>query len=207
METLFIGLLNMSVAAGWLILAVLLLRFVLWKAPKSVRCILWALVGIRLILPFSVESILSLIPSVQTFSPSILYSENPSIHSGIAFLNSTVNPAISEMLAPSAGASANPIRIVASVASIVWFFGMAALLLYGTVSYVQLRRRVCSAVFLRDNIRQSETVSSPFILGLSGRASIFRSTWLRRTLNLSLPMKRRISAGAIIGSSRLHFCF
>lgn len=66
MEHLFLSLWNRSIAAGWLILAVAALRLVLKKAPKSVRCLLWALVGVRLVCPFSMESVLSLIPSAET---------------------------------------------------------------------------------------------------------------------------------------------
>ncbi len=166
MEALFLKLLNMSITASWLILAVIVLRFLLQKAPKSIRCFLWALVGIRLVCPFSWESVLSLIPSAETVSPDILYSEAPTIHSGISVLNQTVNPVISESLAPNAGASVNPMQAITYAASIVWIIGMAALVLYSVISYVRLRRRVTDAVILRDNLWQSEKVTSPFVLGL-----------------------------------------
>ncbi len=166
METIFIKLFNMSIAASWLILVVILLRLLLRKAPKSLCCILWALVGIRLICPFSFESVLSLIPSAETVSPNILYSETPTISSGIDIVNSTVNPVITESLAPQVEASVNPLQIVVYVMSIVWLGGIAAMLLYSVLSYVYLCRKVATAVLLRDNIWQSEKVSSPFVLGL-----------------------------------------
>lgn len=166
MDAVFLKLLNMSITASWLILAVIVLRVLLKKAPKSIRGFLWALVGIRLVLPFSWESVLSLIPSAQTVGSDILYAEVPAIHSGISALNQAVNPVLSESLAPTAGASVNPMQVVAGVASVVWMVGMAALVLYGVVSYIRLRRRVAEAVILRDNLRQSEKVASPFVLGL-----------------------------------------
>jgi beta-lactamase regulating signal transducer with metallopeptidase domain len=129
MEAVFIKLLNMSIAAGWLILAVVFLRAVLKRAPKSIRRILWALVTIRLVLPYSPESFLSLIPSAETVSPDILYAETPEIHSGIYALNTFVNPAISEILAPAADAGIAPAHMIASAASVVWMIGMAALIL------------------------------------------------------------------------------
>ena len=101
MSNLFISLINMSIAAGWLILAVVVIRLLLKKAPRWISCVLWALVGIRLICPFSPESILSLIPSAETLPATSLYTDSPMIHSGIAILNSTVNPVISESLAPA----------------------------------------------------------------------------------------------------------
>lgn len=166
MEAVFIRLLNMSIAASWLILAVIALRFLLKNAPKNIRRILWALVGIRLVLPFSPESLLSLIPSAETVSPNILYAEAPKIHSGISAFNAYVNPVISESLAPAAGASVNPMQVVAYIASIVWIIGMIVLMLYSVISYVLLRRRVADAVILRDNFWQSEKVAFPFVLGL-----------------------------------------
>lgn len=166
MEAVFIRLLNMSIAASWLILAVVLLRVILKKAPKSIRRILWALVGIRLVLPFSFESFLSLIPSAETVSPDILYAETPRIHSGISAFNTYVNPIISESLAPNVAASVNPMQVVAYIASVVWIAGMILLMLYSVISYVRLRRCVADAVILRDNFWQSEKVASPFVLGL-----------------------------------------
>lgn len=166
MEHVFIKLLNMSITAGWMILAVILLRFLLKKAPKAIRCFLWMLVGIRLVFPFSWESIWSLIPSSHVISTDILTSETPAIHSGIDLLNRAVNPVLSESLAPDPYASANPMQIVTYMASVVWISGIVLLLLYSALSYLRLRRRLFDAVRLRDNIWQSEKAASPFVLGL-----------------------------------------
>lgn len=165
METVFLKLLNMSITAGWLILLVVVLRVLLKRAPKYIRCILWGFVGLRLVCPFSFESILSLIPSSETVSPEMLYSNSPTIHSGINALNAAVNPIISQSLAPTAGASVNPMQLITHAASIVWIIGMAAMLLYCIVSYMRLYRRMRTAVLLRDNIWQSEDATSPFVLG------------------------------------------
>jgi len=164
-ESVFLKLLNMSIAAGWFVLAVVALRFLLKKAPKTIRCVLWALVGIRLICPFSFESALSLIPSAETVSPGILYSQAPMIHTGIGSLNRAVNPIISESLAPTASASVNPLQVMTITASIVWITGVAILLTYAAISYLRLRRRVSMAIRMRDNLWLCDQVSSPFILG------------------------------------------
>ena len=142
MSNLFISLLNMSIAAGWLILAVVVIRFLLKKAPRWISCVLWALVGIRLICPFSPESILSLIPSAETLPATSLYTDSPMIHSGIAILNSTVNPVISESLAPVPGVSVNPVQVIASVAAVVWVVGVVGMLIYGTISVWKIKRAV-----------------------------------------------------------------
>jgi len=142
MSNLFITLINMSIAAGWLILVVVVLRLLLKKAPRWISCVLWALVGIRLICPFSPESALSLIPSAETLPETSLYAQKPTIHSGVAFLNSTVNPVISESLAPAPGASVNPMQMITYVAAIVWIIGVVGMLLYGTVSVWKIKRGV-----------------------------------------------------------------
>ena len=166
MDAVFLKLLNMSVTAGWLILAVVVLRFALSKAPKWVRCALWVLVGLRLLLPFSVESALSLIPSAETVSPDILYSQTPAITSGIPALNRAVNPVISSALAPAAGASANPIQIWTAVSSRVWLAGIAAMLLYAAFSWLRMRRRVKASLNVRDHIYLCDDIQAPFILGV-----------------------------------------
>ncbi len=166
MSELFLKIVNMGISAGWLVLVVLVLRPVLKKAPKWVNVLLWALVGVRLVFPFSPESVLSLIPSAETVSPEIMLDPSPTIHSGIPYLNSTVNPVISETFAPNAAASANPLQIWIPVLSVIWLAGIAVLLLYTLFSYIRLCRQVSTAVLLRDNIFQSEAVDSPFVLGL-----------------------------------------
>lgn len=170
----FIKLLNMSIAASWLVLAVILLRFVLKKAPKWVNPLLWGVVALRLVMPFSVESALSLIPSAQTVStvPAGIQLQpetvRPVIDSGVRFIDNAVNPVISQAFvnAPSPEAVAEPVLRAANVAAIVWVAGLAALLLYAAVSWLRLRSSVSTAVRLRDNVYQSEFVSSPFVLGM-----------------------------------------
>ena len=166
MENLFLKLLNMGIAAGWVILAVLLLRILLKKAPKTVRCALWILVGIRLVCPFSIESVLSLIPSRETVPREIMMSREPEIDSGIRAVDNVVNPAIAASLSPKPFASANPMQIVVFLASRLWAAGLAALLLYALASYIRLRRKVAAAMRLRENIWLCDAVRSPFILGI-----------------------------------------
>lgn len=165
MEAVFLKLVNQSIAAGWLVLAVLALRLVFRRAPRWTFCLLWGLVALRLVCPFFVESPLSLVPSAQTLPPEILYTATPQIHSGIGVLNSAVNPILAETMTPAAAASANPTQIWSFVLARLWLAGAAALLLHALVSYARLRRRLRTATLLRDNIRQSELVDTPFVLG------------------------------------------
>ena len=166
MQNIFISLLNTSITAGYLVIAVMLLRPLLKKAPKYIRCILWGLVGLRLILPFSFESVLSLIPSAEPIPPEIVTSPAPVIHSGITFVNSAVNPVISQSMAPSPEASVNPMQIVMAVAWNVWLLGVVAMVLYSVISFVLLKRKLREAVQDGGNVWLCDRVSSPFLLGL-----------------------------------------
>ncbi|MBR5232843.1 MAG: hypothetical protein IKW03_01405 [Clostridia bacterium] len=166
MTDLFISLFNMSITASWLVLAVIALRFLLKKAPKWINAVLWAFVGFRLICPFSFESIFSLIPSTDTVPHDIIYSQSPTIHSGIPSLNSTVNPIISETFAPDVTNSVNPLQVVLFVTVIVWLIGIFAMLVYSAVSFIRLSRKVREGVVLKDNIWLCDRIDTPFILGL-----------------------------------------
>ncbi len=166
METVFLHLLNMSITAGWIALAVIVLRLFLKKAPKWITVLLWGLVGLRLILPVSIESVLSLIPSAETIPPEIVYSDTPQIHSGVELFNSTVNPVISESLAPEVGASVNPVQVLLFIATIVWIAGMAGMMIYTLISYLRLRNKVKVSMSIEKNTYICDDINTPFILGI-----------------------------------------
>ena len=167
MNELFLKIINMSISASWLVLAVLLLRLVLKKAPKWVNVLLWGIVAVRLICPFSFESALSLIPSSETIPLDIEMAVKPTIDSGVPAINSVVNPVLSSFAPPQhVLTSANPLQIWIPILNIIWLVGVSTFLLYTAVSYWCLRRKVDTSVRYKDNIFQSENVSSPFVLGI-----------------------------------------
>ena len=166
MEAVFLKLLNMSIAAGWLVLVVVVLRVLLKRAPKHVLCILWALVACRLLCPISLESVLSLIPSAETIPQDILYSQEPEIHSGILMLNTVVNPVLAEELAPAPGDSVNPMQIVIYIASRVWFIGVLGMMLYAGISYYRIYKQVKVSIKLEEKLYICDDIESPFILGV-----------------------------------------
>ena len=166
METVFLHLLNNGINAGWLVLAVLLLRFFLKKAPKWINVALWGLVALRLVLPFSIESVFSLIPNAQTIPPTIIYDKVPEIESGIPAVNEVLNPIITETFAPDPTTSANPLQIWGFVASAIWLVGLILMVGYMLFGYFRLRLRLRTATKYRENVYESEQVSSPFILGI-----------------------------------------
>lgn len=166
MTEFFLKIMNMSISASFVVLAVLILRLVLKKVPKWANVLLWGIVAIRLLCPFSIESALSLIPSTETVSTDIMMDTTPTIHTGVSAINYVVNPVISKSLAPSKGASINPLQIWIPMLTGIWMIGFVSLLVYTAISYWRLRRKVSTAVLLHGNIFQSESVSSPFVLGI-----------------------------------------
>ena len=166
MTEFFLNIVNMSISASWIVLAVLLLRLLLKKAPKWITVLFWGIVAIRLISPFTIESAISLIPSVETINPEIMMSETPTINTGIPIINNTVNPIISGTFSPDPAASANPLQILIPIFSVIWVAGIVILLAYTLISFWRLRRKIGMAISLRDNIYQSENVISPFVLGI-----------------------------------------
>ena len=150
MSALFLTILHMSVCASWLVLAVLLLRLCLRRAPKWFNVLLWGIVAVRLVFPFSVESPLSLLPRTEAIRPAIT-----TVQTQPAQISS----------AAAAGGSAAPAQSWLSILAWVWLAGAAALLLYTMVSTLRLRHRVREAVRLRGNIYQSERIDAPFVLG------------------------------------------
>ncbi len=167
MSGIFLKLLNLSISASWLVLVVLALRLVLKRAPKWVNVLLWGMVALRLMLPFSIESALSLIPSAETVSPEVVqFDPAPTITSGVTIIDNAVNPSLSESFAAAPLASVNPLYVWTYLAGWVWLLGLAAMLAYALVSYLRLRRRVRASIPLWENIYVCDEVPSPFILGI-----------------------------------------
>ena len=167
MAAVFLKLLNLSISASWLVLAVLVLRLVSKRSPKWMNVLLWGIVALRLVLPFSIESALSLIPSAETVSPAaVQFAPAPTITSGVSVIDNTVNPSLSEHFAATPEASVNPLYVWTEIAGWVWLIGLGAMLLYALVSYLRLRRRVSVSLPIQDHIYLCDAISSPFILGV-----------------------------------------
>ena len=166
MTNLFLTVFNVGITASWICLAVVLLRVLLKKAPKALVCLLWAVVGLRLIFPISIESVLSLIPSAQTLPPEIIYTDIPVIDSGIPTINEVINPTLSQSMAPTPGDSVNPMQVLLAVASQLWVAGAVVMLGYMLISYLRIRLRVREATPVEKGVWICDRVDSPFILGI-----------------------------------------
>ncbi|MBQ7500338.1 MAG: hypothetical protein IJT91_05550 [Clostridia bacterium] len=188
MESIFIKILNMSITAAWVTLAVMLLRLIFRKAPKRFIAALWILVAVRLVCPFGIESALSLIPSAETVPQDIMHAEQPEIHTGIPFINSYINPAVNdgietepeedtisgdyslpESLAPTPENSADPMQVVTYIASVVWIAGMGVMLLYAVVCALRVHMKVRESIPAGGSgkgVYMCDGIGTPFIFGL-----------------------------------------
>ena len=184
MSEAFIRIVNMSITASWLVLAVIAVRFLFKKTPKWILCLLWAFVAVRLICPVSIESSLSLIPNTQPLGQEIIFAaetEKPA-NGEILDAEGTI---LYEQSAPAANgeildAEGNVIykqnleryhdrtqkQMLLNVLSGIWFAGVGLMFLYTLASYWLLRRKVSTAIVIRKGIYQCDSVDSPFVLGL-----------------------------------------
>lgn len=166
MNELFLKIINMSISASWLVMAVLILRLVLKKAPKWVNVLLWGIVAVRLICPFSFESALSLIPSAETFPEKAISGPSFDVQTGITPVDNRINDYLGDRYFEGVTVPANNGNHMMTIFSIVWTIGILLLIAYTVISYWRLHREIDTAVRYKDNLFQSENVSSPFVLGL-----------------------------------------
>ena len=166
MDDVFLKIVNLSISASWLILAVLVLRVVLKKAPKWVMPLLWGVVALRLVFLFSIESALSLIPSAETIPSEIVTETREPVLYEQATLDIVTNPTLPSAAEVPVGVSRQQAQVDFNIYSVLWLAGMAALLVHALVSAGKLKRKLATAILLRDNIYESEFVDSPFVFGV-----------------------------------------
>lgn len=152
MTAVFLIILNMSFGAGWLILAIILLRPLMAAAPQWGRVSLWGLAAIRLLVPFSIESRFSVIPD---FMPGV---ELP--------VAENVQPGPLPSIRPDIAADAPGSAALLPVFSILWFVGAVVLAVSFVIRYWRFARRLDTAVLLRDHVYQSEQIRTPIVLGI-----------------------------------------
>ncbi len=168
MDALFLRILNMSIAASWVILAVVLLRLALRKAPKWVSCLLWVLVGLRLLIPFSIESMFSILPSAETIPLAVIQPSVPSfqLNSGVAVIDRPVNSYLADRYFEGVTVPAANGSNVMTVLGCCWLAGALLMLCYMALSYLVLRRKVAVSAEWQPGVYLCDHLRSPFILGL-----------------------------------------
>ena len=166
MENVFLQILNNAITVSILILVIMLVRVLCRKMPKWITCLLWILVAAKLMMPFPMESIFSLVPTSEPIPAGIAMESNPHISSGIENVDNLINPALQQHFAPDKTASANPLQVWMYVGTVVWLAGTAALLLYALAAYVAVKWKVRASVRVEKNIYECDDIADPFILGI-----------------------------------------
>lgn len=170
MDRLFITILNNALVASWIILAVIILRFVfkkfIKKIPKWVNCLMWVLVAVRLVFPFSIESIFSVVPSAKPVPMDIEYAKVPQIDSGIYAINTVINPVLQNNFTTAEIDTVNKMQLVFIIASYIWVVGVAGLLIYALISFALLKKQVKNANRADKGVYVCDTIDSPFIFGI-----------------------------------------
>ncbi|MBQ7121448.1 MAG: hypothetical protein IJO03_04210 [Clostridia bacterium] len=177
-EQTFINFLNMSITGSYIIVAIMLVRLLLKKAPKIYSYCLWAVAGFRLLCKFSFSSVLSIfnlfsVPTdnsslngatVNSYVPDDIGTMPvPEISTGIPPADAAINPVLPPA---SVTESVNPMQIVTAVASVLWIAGMIAMAVYGVVSFIKVHKNIEFATRLDGNVYECESIKSPFVFGV-----------------------------------------
>ncbi len=172
MVEVFLKILNMSITASYVFIAVLILRLLLRRAPKRISYMLWSVLLFRLVCPVSFSSVFSLFNFFNApiaDSGGIEYTSKgngltvvPQISSDAIYFSKTVSPMITQAVEIT---SANPMQVFLSIGTWVWLVGMVVMLIYSVVSYLRLKRRVSTATLLNGNVFETDEISSPFVCG------------------------------------------
>ena len=165
MDEVFLKILNMSLSSVWIVLAVVLVRAVFRHAPKRIFPILWGLVGLRLLLPVTFKTPLSLVPSAKPLPDGILTSPAPAADTGFSSVDGSLNRWIFDSLAPGIGDSVNPMQVLAAVGGVLWISGIALMLGYALVSTVVLKVRLRDAESVSEGVKISPFCPTAFVLG------------------------------------------
>ena len=170
---LFLSVCNFAVTAGWVTLAIMAVRFLLGlpylrRIPRRYTVVLWAVVGLRLMIPVSIQSTWSLMPPSVPLTKTLLYDPTPTVQTGIGAWNTVINEAVMPALIPNTGDSVNPLQVWTIIGAWVWMSGVALMLLYMIVSVIRLCRQMRYATKLDGQkcVYESEHVTSPFVLGI-----------------------------------------
>ncbi|MEQ6388015.1 M56 family metallopeptidase [Bacillaceae bacterium S4-13-58] len=164
LQRIFLQVINMSYIASIVIVFILVARLLIAKAPKKYSYILWAVALVRLIVPISFESALSLIPvDPRPISNDVLYDISPNINTGMPNIDHSISGSLP---ATDVVASVNPMQVWIFIGSLLWLLGIATLLIYGMVSLIKMKSKFKNANCEKDNIYQSDNVTTPFVLGL-----------------------------------------
>ena len=158
-------LINISITASYIILAIVLIRFLFKKAPKKIVCAMWGIAALRLLLPFSIESVFSLIPATQTIQTESLRYQGLALKSP-AVIDVITNPVYPQNLSVELNTTVDGLQDKIMLFTFVWIAGVALMLLYAVISAVALKRKVSTATLLGHGVKQTDAIDSPFLFGI-----------------------------------------
>lgn len=166
MGEVFLKVLNMSATAGWLILAVLFIRCLLRKAPKWLMCLLWGVVAVKLIFPFSIESSFSLIPAAEPVR-IITHTGSPGIQEDATDHPQVSNEFVGTPYEEGVRVDTKEQGIDRSSAfALLWIMGVLGFLVYAMISYIKLKKQVAASLTVRKGVKECDEIAFPFILGV-----------------------------------------
>lgn len=161
-----INLLDMSIAASYLVIVIAIFRLIFRKVPKFINCIIWALVGIRLILPVSFDGIISLFPHKSPMIEEAVYFGRLASAKTSQLIEKTVTNTLQNVVAIEGSSQDTPVNMFALILLVVWIMGMVVMLLYSVITYIHIYNKAKVSVRYRDNIYVGDYIDSPFILGI-----------------------------------------
>ena len=174
MDSVFLNLVNISITASYIAIAVIVFRILLKKAPKAYTCILWLLTALRLIIPVSDSTLLSftsrfsLIPSTQILPSNLIDNASPqfNINVGIEQIDKRVNAFLDDRYYEGVKVPANNGSNLMNALGIIWIIVCAAIIIYAIGSYIYLRRKTKASLCVKENTFICDYISTPFILGI-----------------------------------------
>ena len=165
MSSLFLKIVNMSIAASWLILAVVLLRVVLREAPKWINVLLWGAVAIRLLCPITIESNLSMVPSAEVFPNEVVSGPSFDVNTSFNIVDTQINDYLGDRYFEGVTVPANNGANITTILSVAWIVGIFTFAVFALVSYRKIHNKVRPSLNVRDNIWICDDIQTPFILG------------------------------------------
>ena len=180
MTDLFLKIVSMSISASWLAAAVILLRFFLKKAPKWVTVLLWSMVAVRLMCPFTPESNLSRIPDQDAIvnqwadeyvgDTETFFDNREEFQTAVEAGRTPLYAGEGSYYVVTAPDQVSAPRTVKStivpLLSVLWYVGMITMGAFAFFSYWKLKSRVNMAIKVTEDVFLSEFIDTPFVLGI-----------------------------------------
>ena len=190
LKNIFVYLLHNSIAVCVVILTVFAVRLFLRRAPKKYSYILWAIVGIYLLCPIRLSSPISIYSLINNVSDTFLehhslplnaknfadknktYNEknqktkdsNKSKFDNVSSTNK--NQKTKQNQNNTAGTENISQSLTVTTTAYIWLCGCIVLLVRNLFLIWRTKQTVLMAIRRKDNIYESEYISTPFVLGI-----------------------------------------